>query len=638
MMNKDIYRRNGLQRLLSLIAVALTIYSCASIGRPDGGPIDETPPKFVKSSPNPGEVNVGKKKISIEFDEYIKLEKPSEKIVISPPQIQQPEIKAVGKKVQVSLLDTLKPNTTYTVDFGDAIVDNNEGNPLGNFTFTFSTGTAIDSMEVAGTLLEAENLEPVKGMMIGLHSNLADSAFLKLPFDRVGRTDSRGKFSIKGVAPGSYRIYGLLDSDQNYAYTQKSEALAFNDSLVIPRWETRTRQDTAWVDSLTIDTITERQFTYYLPDNLILRSFKADASSQYLVKQERTEPYKFTMYFAAKADSLPKLSGLNFDDSKLIVESNLRKDTINYWITDSLVYKMDTLKLSLNYLYTDTLDRLVPRTDTLALVSKVKAAKKDEAKDTKKKKRRKDDDEEEGPKTEFLKADLSASSAMDVYGYATLTFPEPPARIDTSAIHLKMKVDTLWQDVGYTFEQDTANMMRYRIYSDWDFGQEFELTVDSASMEGIYGLHNNKLAANFKVKAEEEYCNIFFNISGADPSAFVELLNPQDNVVRRIKVRNGSADFYFLAPGKYCARLINDRNGNGVWDTGAYTEEEKIQPEEVFYYPQIVEPKANWELNQDWDIKALSLDKQKPDEMKKQKPDEDKKKKNSNAERNKNKR
>jgi hypothetical protein len=267
----------------------------------------------------------------------------------------------------------------------------------------------------------------------------------------------------------------------------------------------------------------------------------------------------------------------------------------------------------------------------------VKAAKKDEAKDTKKKKRRKDDEEEEGPKTEFLKADLSASSAMDVYGYATLTFPEPPARIDTSAIHLKMKVDTLWQDVGYTFEQDTANMMRYRIYSDWDFGQEFELTVDSASMEGIYGLHNNKLAANFKVKAEEEYCNIFFNISGADPSAFVELLNPQDNVVRRIKVRNGSADFYFLAPGKYCARLINDRNGNGVWDTGAYTEEEKIQPEEVFYYPQIVEPKANWELNQDWDIKALSLDKQKPDEMKKQKPDEEKKK-NKNAEREKNKR
>ena len=136
--------------------------------------------------------------------------------MVSPPQLQQPEIKPGGKRITVNLLDSLKPNTTYTIDFSDAIVDNNEGNPLGNFAFTFSTGASIDTMEVSGTLLEASDLEPIKGMLVGLHSNLNDSAFTKLPFDRVARTDSRGHFTIRGIAPGKYRIFGLMDADQNF--------------------------------------------------------------------------------------------------------------------------------------------------------------------------------------------------------------------------------------------------------------------------------------------------------------------------------------------------------------------------------------------------------------------------------------
>ena len=196
-------------RLLGAVAIVAVLYSCASIGRLEGGPIDETPPRFVAGSPLPGALHNKKKKIVIEFDEFIKLDKANEKVVISPPQVQQPEIKSNGKKVVVTLQDTLKTNTTYTVDFADAIQDNNEGNPLEAFTYTFSTGAELDSMAIAGTLLEASNLEPVKGMLVGLHANLADSAFTTLPFDRVGRTDSRGQFSIRGVAPGKYRIYAL---------------------------------------------------------------------------------------------------------------------------------------------------------------------------------------------------------------------------------------------------------------------------------------------------------------------------------------------------------------------------------------------------------------------------------------------
>ena len=152
-------------------------------------------------SPALGGINEKARKVTIAFDELIKVENAQEKVTISPPQIEMPEIKTSGKRISVELMDSLKPNTTYTVDFSDAIVDSNEGNPLGNFTYFFSTGERLDTMEVAGHVLEAGNLEPVKGILVGLHSNLADSAFTHLPFDRVARTDGSGHFSIKGVAP-----------------------------------------------------------------------------------------------------------------------------------------------------------------------------------------------------------------------------------------------------------------------------------------------------------------------------------------------------------------------------------------------------------------------------------------------------
>ena len=618
MLKDNIYRKKRLIRsLLGVAALVATLYSCASLGRPDGGPFDETPPRFIGSTPAAGAVNTKKSKIVLDFDEFIKLEKASEKVVVSPPQLQQPEIKPGGKRITVNLLDSLKPNTTYTIDFSDAIVDNNEGNPLGNFAFTFSTGASIDTMEVSGTLLEASDLEPIKGMLVGLHSNLNDSAFTKLPFDRVARTDSRGHFTIRGIAPGKYRIFGLMDADQNFFYNQKGEAVAFNDSLIIPRFEERIRQDTAWVDSLTIDTIVEQKYTYFLPDNIVLRSFKKPSVSQYLVKSERLTPNKFSLYFSAPADSLPVLKGLNFDEKDaFVIEKTFRNDTIHYWIRDSLLYQQDTLTLSLNYLYTDTLNQLVPRTDTLRLAAK--KVKKEEPK----KKKKKDDEPEP---TKFLSVNTHAPSSMDVFDYITMTFEEPVARFDSAAIHLRQKVDTIWTDVPFELEHDSLDVRRYNLYYDWEPGGEYEFAVDSTAFHGIYGLFTDKIKQAFKVRQIEEYGNVFLNITGADSIAFVELLDNQDKVLRRRPVIDGRAEFYYLNPGKYGARLVNDTNGNGVWDAGDY--EKGIQPEMVYYYPHIIEFKANWDATQDWNVTAVPLDKQKPDELKKQKPDEDKKKK-----------
>lgn len=625
------------RRLLGAVTVVAVLYSCASVGRLEGGSVDETPPRFVTSSPLPGALHNKKKKIVIEFDEFIKLEKANEKVVISPPQVQQPEIKANGKRVVITLQDTLKANTTYTVDFADAIQDNNEGNPMPSFAYTFSTGGELDSMAIAGTLLDASNLEPIKGMLVGLHANLADSAFTKLPFDRVGRTDSRGQFSIRGVAPGKYRIYALHDADQNFAFSQPTEAIAFGDSLIIPTMEERIRQDTTWKDSLTIDTIVEKKYTYFLPDDVLLRSFKEKVYSQRLMKTERLTPEKFSFYFTAPADSLPLMRGLNFDeqDAFVIEQTTGRNDTIHYWIKDSLLYQQDTLKMSLTYLYTDSLKQLVPRTDTLKLVSKVnykklKEKEREEREKEQKKKKKKDKDIPEP--TKFLPVDVYAPSAMDVYDYITLNFTEPLANINDTALHLRQKVDSLWEDMPFDFEQDSLDLKRYNLYADWKPGESYTFEVDSMAFHGLYGLFTDKVKKEFKVKKLEEYGQVFFNITGADSIAFVELLDAQDKVVRTVPVVEGKADFYFLNPGKYGARLINDKNGNGVWDTGDYAN--KRQPEMVYYYPQVLEFKANFDLIQDWNVLAKPLDKQKPEELKKQKPDEDKKKKSNQNGRN----
>lgn len=629
-------------KYIALLLVIIGFYACASTGMPDGGPYDETPPKFVRATPEPNATNNKRKKISIEFDEYIKLDKASEKVIISPPQNEAPEVKVSGHRVLVEFFDTLRENTTYTIDFGDAIVDNNEDNPLGNFAYAFSTGEHIDTMEVSGTVLSADNLEPVKGIQVGLHKNLEDSAFVKLPFDRISRTDSRGHFTIRGVAPGKYRIYALMDGNQNYLFDSKTEAVAFLDSLVVPDMRPAMRQDTVWneLDTLAYDTIYEVHYTRFLPDNLILRSFKEENPMQYLVKSEREQLNRFSLYFSAKADTLPTIKGLDFDEKDaFIIESNPRNDTIRYWIKDTVMCERDTLTFQMDYLATDTLGQLVPKTDTLRMVNKIdkkrrmalaeEALKKEEKE--RKKRAKKGDTLKVEPK--FFAMSVDAPSSLDLNRNIVLKFEEPVEHIDTAAIHMAVKVDSLWEDIPFILMGDSVVPRQYQILADWQPGQEYQLKIDSLGIKGIYGLYTNKVENQLKVKTLEDYGTLYLNIVGAGPHAIVQLLNSSDGVVRQQPVTDkNTCDFYFLQPStKYYIRLFNDDNNNGVWDTGNYAE--KRQPEEVFYFPKVWEMKANFEFEETWDIHAMPLDKQKLDEIKKQKPDEAKKIKDRNKER-----
>ena len=622
------------------LLVFLLLVSCAKMGQPDGGWFDETPPKVIGASPADGAVNVNQKKINIYFDEFIKLDNPSEKVVVSPPQLEQPEIKGAGRRIQISLVDSLKANTTYTIDFSDAISDNNEGNPMGNYTYSFSTGAAIDTMEVSGHVLESENLEPVKGILVGLYADHADSAFRTKPMLRVSRTDSRGRFVIKGVAPGSYRIYALQDQDGDYKFSQKSEKIAFSHDIIVPSCKPDVRQDTTWVDSLHIKSIDQVDYIHFLPDNIVLRAFTEPLTDRFFLKAERQKANSFTLFFSYGDSILPQIKGLNFDaENAFLVEASEKKDTITYWLKDTALVNQDTLLMDITYRMTDSKGVLVNKTDSAQEIlskepyaKRMKNMEKELAAWTKKqeKKKKKGEPYDSVMEVKPLDVQLSVSSQFDPDQNVIFSFPTPLAKVDTAAIHLYAKHDTLWYRAPMEFLP--LENRKYELRGEWRPDIEYSLEVDSAAFEDIYGLASKPIKQGFKVNSLDTYGTLLVNITSLhDLPLIVQLLDAQDKVVKETKTVNGVAEFYYLKPQKYYMRLIVDRNNNGKWDTGNYASDQ--QAEEVYYYPEAIECKAKWDLTESWDPLARELSLQKPGAITKQKPDKEKKVKNQNVQR-----
>lgn len=635
---KTLKKASAMYLPLNVFAFFLLV-SCAKMGQPDGGWFDETPPKVIGANPEDKGVNVTSKKINIYFDEYIKIDNPSEKVVVSPPQLEVPEIKTAGKKIQVSLVDSLKPNTTYTIDFSDAISDNNENNPMGNYTYSFSTGEKIDTMEVSGYVLESENLEPIKGILVGLYNDVADSAFRTKPMLRVSRTDSRGRFVVKGVAPGSYRIFALQDMDGNYMFSQKSEKIAFSHDIIVPSFKPDTRQDTTWIDSLHIKSIDRVAYTHFLPDDIVLRAFTEPLTDRYFLKAERKDATNFSIFFSYGDSIMPTVRGLNFDaKDAFLIESSLQRDTITYWLRDTALVNQDTLQLELSYRMTDSTGVLISRTDTLDVLAKESYAKrqkrlnKDLEEWTKKQEKRKKKGEAYdsimAPKP--LEVNIGLASQLDPDKNISFSFPTPLAKIDTAGIHLYSKHDTLWYRAPFEFEN--ISHRNYQLKGEWRPDIEYSLEVDSAAFEDIYGLASKPIKQGFKVSSLDEYSTLLINITSLENEhLLVQLLNGQDQVVKETKAVNGVAEFYYLKPEKYYLRLIVDSNNNGKWDTGDYDKD--LQAEAVYYYPEQIECKAKWDITENWNPTERPLDKQKPSAITKQKPDKEKKVKNQNAER-----
>ena len=636
----------SLKNSIIIFTTALLAAACASMGTPDGGPYDEAPPIFLTSTPASNATNASENKITLEFDEFIKLQNAYEKIVVSPPQMQQPEIKANGKRITVELLDSLKPSTTYTIDFNDAIADNNESNALEAFSFVFSTGATVDTLGVSGTVLEASNLEPIKGILVGIHSDLSDSAFRTKPFDRISRTDSRGRFTMRGMAPGKYRIYALADANGNYRFDQKSEKIAYLDSLIIPYATPSWRYDTIWHDSTTVDSIKRVPYIRLQPDNIVLRAFQVPLKQQYLVKNPREKHNSFKLFFSEAADTLPTIRGLDFEaDDAFVVENNVTNDTILYWIKDSTIYNRDTLTVEVTYMSPDSMEIYHPRSDTVRLIprksrARVLAEEKQKFEEEEKAflkaaRREKGYDKNNPPKyippVEALKIRNNISSSMDLSTNCTLTFEQPLAAIDTAAIHVNIIVDSVPKAIPYVFRQSEKNIRDYIIYAEWRPGEKYNITIDSAAFEGIYGNTSKAINQEMKFKTLDEYSVLHLTIPRTGNEAVVELLNKEGNPVASQRTENNRCSFYFINPQVYYIRLFMDSNGNGKWDTGNY--DEKLQPEKGYYYPRPIELRAMFEYEQDdWNIN-LAPEKQKPLEITKQKPERQRVKRNRNAER-----
>lgn len=623
--------------------------SCANPGSgPDGGPYDETPPRIVGMSPMIGQNNTKPKKVTLLFDEIIKLENAAEKIIVSPPQIEMPEIKAAGRKISVQLLDTLKDNTTYTIDFSDAIADNNEGNPMGQFTFFFSTGDRVDTMEVSGCVLNAEDLEPVKGILVGLHSDTTDTAFTTRPLERVARTNGNGVFTVKGVAPGKYRIYALKDMDGDFKMS-RGEMLAFDQELIVPSSYPDVRHDTLWRDTVHYDTIRAVPYTHYTPDNVVLRAFTEVRTDRQLLKKQRDVPEWFRFYFTAPSSHEPVIRGLNFDEKDaFLVEKSSRNDTITYWLRDFKHFpSVDSLYFTYTYeAYDDSLQQNLLRTDTFELIprntlaQRLKQKEKEQEKIEKKRERKRKRGEDFQPETTVEQLVITQLEAGNLAPDKNvhIKFAEPLARIDTAGIHLFLVEDSLQTEAPYVLQRDSNRLTEYTLMGEWRPGQQYELVIDSAALEGLSGKVCLEKKETINIPTMNSFGALFLNLPDADTTATVQLLTG-DKIQRQVKAKDQRADFYYLNPGKYYLRLFYDRNGNGKWDTGCYAE--GLQPEEVFYFPVPIDIRANWDFEQTWRVKDLPLNQQKPRDLIKQKEDTKKKdphRKNEERERERNRR
>ena len=616
---------------------------CARMGNPDGGWYDDDPPRVLGSTPVDRATGVTSQKITIYFDEYIKISDPSQSVIISPPQLEVPDIAAKGKKIVVELKDTLKPDMTYTIDFSDAISDNNEDNPLGNYTFTFSTGQQTDTLEVSGYVLSAENLDPVAGIMVGLYDDLADSAFRTKPLLRVSRTDGNGHFIIRGVAEGEYRIYALQDADGNYSFSQKSEMIAFSHQTYKPYVKPDIRQDTIWRDSLHIDNIEQVNYMHYYPDDIVLTAFQETLTDRYLLKTERKDADRIQVFFSYGNEQLPVIHGLNFNsDDAFMVETSAKKDSITYWLRDTLLVNQDTLSFTMSYLMTDSLGQLVEQTDTIEALAKTPYAKRQKAlqkeyetwlKQQEKKRKREEPYDSIYP-VKPLQPRYDVPQAMDPDRSVFIELPTPPARIDTAGIHLYTKVDSLWYLASYELQQRDSLLRSYEMIVDWQPGAEYSFEVDSAAIVDIYGLACKPFKQGVRVKSLDDYATLFLDITGQPDSGavVVQLLDKGDKVVATSKMDSDhTASFYYVKPGTYYSRAFIDLNENGVWDTGDYDAD--CQAEAVYYYPRSIETKAKFDISLAWNLKAKRLDQQKPSALVKKTAAKKRQRKNRNADR-----
>ena len=577
--------------------------ACANPVAPTGGPRDTDPPVILRSEPENGSVNFDAREIRIWFDEFIQLRGLSQKFLSSPPFIKVPETRIRGKSLVIRFDEELRPNTTYTLFFGDAIADFTEGNAIPNFRYIFSTGPVLDSMELSGKLVNAFTQEPEKEVFVMLYDIYEDSIPLQERPYYISRTNEEGQFYFTNLRNIPYKVFALRDVNANLIYDMPNEEIAFIDSLVHPLAPVRKPvQDTIPGDDIKGDErvlekdehkhgefendaernnflneqqqATEDSLKQVRKDQaLMLHLFNEVDSTQRLEKFEYLHPNKLQFIFRFPVKNLKIEAIPAFDHPWKIPETSSKADTLWYWLTD---VDRDTLKLEISAekLETDTLQRPLTRfqdhrkqkqTDTTVLRLDVRS-------------------------------NLPRTGQADLHKPIELTFSEPIAAIDIERIELLEDSVRILPEIKFRDE-----VQRFlRIEYPWKDTTHYDLLIPDSVFLSIYGHYNDTLQRSFRTRMRSDYGNIRLNLEHSFTSGqfIVELLDDRGRKLQQkiIPLDSSQLAFLVLMPGKYQVRLIHDANSNGRWDTGVYFEGR--QPEKVFVFDKALELRANWDIEE----------------------------------------
>lgn len=583
------------------VSVVLLLHSCANRGAgPQGGIRDTTPPQLLKSSQSNKATSATNQRLEWIFDENIQLEKQQENILVSPPQKQAPTIRAMGKKLSVAFADSLASNTTYTIDFGNAVVDLNEKNPLANFSWSFATGATIDTMQLAGYVIDARTLTPYEGIIVGVYKSNKDSAFVSTPFDYMARTNSQGFFTIRNIPQVPYQVYALKDIPQAFYYDQKGKEIGFFSQKVTPEEEKHLQTDTIWNDndSVSILRIDTSYSISYAPNDVLIKLFREErAMIPTLRRALRPSKESFTLLMSAPLDKEPLITPINVETSNWLKrEQTNRMDSLVYWITDSNALTLDTIQFTVSYASADSL-----KTDTIAL--------------TYKQPRARTANEKTQQQLEIVSL---TKSPVDIADTLRLQVKEPMKSIDIEKMHLTMRIDTTWHNVPFSLKYDDDNCKKkISVLFDRKERANYRLVIDSAAIESDYGKQNASFVQTFTTKSPDDYASLMIEWKNIPPHGIVELLDAKETVVRAVHVSEPTTVLRLLSPGNYFLRLVLDANQNGNWDTGSVLP--KQEPEEVYYYPKRLVLRANWDSIEEWDYTAIPLLQQRATELPKSK-------------------
>ena len=591
-----------LRKLPALFLVIFILSRCAHPLSPSGGAKDVTPPQVLETKPENGSAHFVGNKFTIEFDEFISLEKISEEGLISPPLSEQPDFKVKGKSLQVKFNEPLKPNTTYSVYFGDAIVDITEKNPLSNYTYIFSTGDYVDSLSMQGEVIDAFNLEPIEDAFVMLYKNNNDT----LPFDSLplavkpyylSKTDENGKFMFHGLADEKYMLFALNDLNRSYIFDQPGEGIAFLDSLVSPQYIKPIINDTAVIDSTLLinsDSISteiiDSSFSKVdslqteKPDeeqlvNYELFLFTHKDTVQKLLKAELFKRNTLRFSFSMPAANI-SFKPLNFDlDSTWFnSEYSIEKDTITWYLK---TLPVDTLQLLISN-NNDTLEQL-----DIRLIPKKKLTGRKKKKD-------------EAEKKEFLKWETNVQKRNLVLDQqAEITFEQPIINTYTDSAWFATKEDTIYK-LDFAFIDSIHRQIRIPFELEED--SKYSIYFPDSAFTDWNGLHNKAIFLEIFTKSLREYGTFVINLHPFENQSYIlQLLGAKESVARQHFFQGDTSITYnYVDPKKYLLKIIFDDNNNGKWDAGNYLL--KKQPEKVIYFLKEVNVRANWEIEEDWEF------------------------------------